>query len=82
MRQAIEEAAGESSRTVSFVIWRTREILARDGADAKLPSDRTLYRLFGRLAHGKHTTGSASTRRALAGPAGGHVRPAASRGAG
>jgi transposase InsO family protein len=67
MRQAIEEAAGESSRTVSFVIWRTREILARDGADAKLPADRTLYRLFGRLAHGKHTTGSASTRRALAG---------------
>ena len=71
MRQAIEEAASDSSRTASFVIWRTREILVRDGADAKLPSERTLYRLFGRLAHGKHTTGSASTRRSLAGrPAG------------
>jgi transposase InsO family protein len=71
MRQAIEEAASDSSRTASFVIWRTREILVRDGADAKVPSERTLYRLFGRLAHGKHTTGSASTRRSLAGrPAG------------
>ncbi len=71
MRQAIEEAASDSSRTASFVIWRAREILVRDGADAKLPSERTLYRLFGRLAHGKHTTGSASTRRSLAGrPAG------------
>ena len=71
MRQAIEEAASDSSRTASFVIWRAREILVRDGADAKVPSERTLYRLFGRLAHGKHTTGSASTRRSLAGrPAG------------
>ena len=71
MRQAIEEAASDSSRIASFVIWRTREILVRDGADAKVPSERTLYRLFGRLAHGKHTTGSASTRRSLAGrPAG------------
>ena len=32
-----------------------------------MPSDRTLYRLFGTLAHGRHATGSASTRRSLAG---------------
>jgi hypothetical protein len=31
-----------------------------------LPSERTLYRLFGRLEAGRHTTGSASTRRSLA----------------
>ena len=67
MEAAIAEAADDSSRTVKFIIWRTGEILARDGAGAVLPSRRTLYRLFGRLAHGKHTTGSASTRRSLAG---------------
>ena len=32
-----------------------------------MPSDRTLYRLFGTLSHGRHVTGSASTRRSLAG---------------
>jgi putative transposase len=32
-----------------------------------VPSDRTLYRLFGTLSHGRHVTGSASTRRSLAG---------------
>ncbi len=67
MRQAIGEAAGESSRTAGFVIWRTREILAAAGYDGAMPSDRTFYRLFGALSHGRHTTGSASTRRSLAG---------------
>jgi transposase InsO family protein len=71
MRQAIGEAAGESSRTAGFVIWRAREILAAAGYDGPLPSGRTFYRLFGTLSHGRHTTGSASTRRSLAGrPAG------------
>ena len=32
-----------------------------------MPSDRTFYRLFGTLSHGRHVTGSASTRRSLAG---------------
>jgi len=67
MRTAIAEAAGDSSRTVKVIIWRTTEVLARDGADAEMPSQRTLYRLFDRLSRGKHTTGSASTRRSLAG---------------
>ena len=67
MRQAIGEATGASSRTAGFAIWRTREILAEAGYDGPVPSERTFYRLFGTLSHGRHTTGSASTRRSLAG---------------
>jgi transposase InsO family protein len=71
MRQAIQEAASSSSRTANFVIWRTREILAAASFAGVLPSQRTFYRLFGTLSRGRHTTGSASTRRSLAGrPAG------------
>ncbi len=67
MRQAIGEAAEDSTRTAAFVFRRTREILAGGGGETgKLPSERTLYRLFGRLEAGRHTTGSASTRRSLA----------------
>ncbi len=80
MRQAIAEAAEESSKTAAFVIWRTREILSAGGIAAVLPSERTLYRLFATLSRGKHTSGSASTRRSLAGrPQGmfGQVHPAA-----
>ena len=67
MRQAISETAGASSRTAGFVIWRAREILAEAGYDGAVPSDRTFYRLFGTLSHGRQVTGSASTRRSLAG---------------
>ena len=68
MRQAIGEAADESTRTAAFVFRRTRQILAGAGGEAagKLPSERTLYRLFGRLEAGLDTTGSARTRRSLA----------------
>jgi transposase InsO family protein len=67
MRQAIGEAARASSRTAGFVIWRTRELLAEAGYDGPIPSDRTFYRLFGTLSHGRQVTGSAATRRSLAG---------------
>lgn len=71
MRQAVEEATDDSSRTAGFAIWRTREILAVAGIAEVLPSERTLYRLFATATRGRHTTGSASTRRSLAGrPAG------------
>ena len=68
MRQAIGEAADEPTRTAAFVFRRTRQILAGKGGEAagELPSERTLYRLFGRLEAGLHTTGSAKTRRSLA----------------
>jgi hypothetical protein len=69
MRQAISEAAGDSTRTAVFVLRRTRQILAGSGGepDGRMPSRSTLYRLFSRLQDGRHTTGSASTRRSLAG---------------
>jgi transposase InsO family protein len=71
MRQAIGETSSASSRTAGYVIWRTKEILAGAGYDGPVPSDRTFYRLFGTLSHGWQVTGSASTRRSLAGrPAG------------
>jgi transposase InsO family protein len=67
MRQAIAEAEKASSKTAGFIIWRAKEILAGAGYEGGVPSDRTFYRLFGTLAHGRHVTGSASTRRSLAG---------------
>ncbi|MFF9843448.1 Mu transposase C-terminal domain-containing protein [Streptomyces sp. NPDC013740] len=65
MRQAITETAEGSSRTIGFVIWRTRQILADGDHAVESPSERTLYRLFGRLATGTHATGSARTRRSV-----------------
>ncbi|HUZ53891.1 MAG TPA: hypothetical protein VMU94_15380 [Streptosporangiaceae bacterium] len=66
MQQAISEATDESARTAVFVFRRTRQILAESGGAPSMPSRRTLYRLFGRLQAGRHTTGSAKTRRSLA----------------
>ena len=67
MEEAIAEAADESSRTATFIVWRTREILAERGQTVLEPSRATMFRLFSRLSAGKHTTGSAATRRSLAG---------------
>jgi hypothetical protein len=66
MSQAISEATDESTRTAVFVFRRTRQILAGSGGAPAMPSMRTLYRLFARLQAGRHTTGSAKTRRSLA----------------
>ncbi|MGW3660580.1 Mu transposase C-terminal domain-containing protein [Streptomyces sp. NPDC005151] len=73
MREAIEETAEASSKTIGFVVWRATQILnAREDAEGvEMPSERTLYRLFDRLAAGTHATGSATTRRSVnARPAG------------
>jgi transposase InsO family protein len=67
MAQAIAEATDESSKAATFTVWRTRELLAERGETDKLPSRATLYRLYSRLSAGRHTTGSAATRRGLAG---------------
>src|SRR5260370_14322562 len=83
MRKAIGEAAEDSTKTAAFVFRRTREVLAEDGGETgRLPSERTLYRLFARLEAGRPTTRSARTRRSLAAPPPGPVRrgaPAAPR---
>ena len=67
MEQAIAEATDESSRTATFIVWRTRQLLAERGQADKEPSRATMFRLFSRLSAGRHTTGSAVTRRGLAG---------------
>ncbi len=67
MEQAIAEATDDSSRTATFVVWRTRQILAERGQAGTEPSRATMFRLFSRLSAGRHTTGSAVTRRSLAG---------------
>jgi hypothetical protein len=67
MAEAIGETKDASSRTTGHAIRRTKEILGEAGYNGPVPSDRTLYRLFGTLSHGRHVTGSASTRRSLAG---------------
>lgn len=68
MRTAISEATESSSRTAGYILWRTEQILtdAHGQGSVGLPSRRTLYRLFDKLSHGLHTTGSARTRRSLA----------------
>jgi hypothetical protein len=73
MRQAIDETAEASSKTIGFVVWRATQILAarEDVEDIEMPSQRTLYRLFDKLATGTHATASATTRRSVnARPAG------------
>ena len=68
LRQAIAEATEESTRTATYLFWRTEQILtgACGAGVVVLPSQSSLYRLLNKLAAGKHTTGSARTRRSLA----------------
>ncbi|WP_326593522.1 Mu transposase C-terminal domain-containing protein [Streptomyces sp. NBC_01294] len=67
MRQAIDETAEDSSKTIGFIVWRTKEILAgrEDATGVEVPSRATLYRLNSKLATGTHATGSARTRRSV-----------------
>jgi hypothetical protein len=68
MRAAIAEATDTSTRTASYMVWRTGQILAQrpDADQVVVPSRATLYRLLTRLTAGLHTTGSARTRRSQA----------------
>jgi len=68
LQKAISEQAGGSTRTASFYLWRTRQILAgQHGQDVvPMPARATFYRLFERVTEGLHTTGSARTRQSLA----------------
>lgn len=59
---------GQSTGTAERLIRNTREALQLQyGAEApSMPSNRTMYRLIDIYTKGKHTTGSAKTRRSLA----------------
>ncbi|MGV9387422.1 transposase [Nonomuraea sp. NPDC003707] len=65
---ALEEATDRSTRTASYLHWRVEQLLVTEhGAGVvPMPSRATFYRLFERLSAGRHTTGSARTRRSLA----------------
>jgi putative transposase len=68
-RQAIAEETGRSTGTVTRLRHRVEQLLAETtetGDPPAMPPQRTFYRLVARLAAGKHTFGSARTRRSLA----------------
>jgi putative transposase len=44
MEQAIAEATDDSSRTATFIVWRTRQILAERGEAGLGPSRATMFR--------------------------------------
>jgi hypothetical protein len=69
LEQAIAEATNASSRTVGWFRWRTEQLLAQqhEAQTVAMPSRSAFYGLFARLSKGRHTTGSARTRRSLAG---------------
>ena len=61
------QAADGSTHTVGYYYTRVGQAVRKlEGPPAKMPSRATFYRLFGRLEAGRHTTGSARTRRSLA----------------
>ncbi|MET9906126.1 TnsA-like heteromeric transposase endonuclease subunit [Streptomyces sp. NPDC006476] len=67
MRQAIKEGEDDSTRTGTYIIWRTSEILREQGERAiKLPSQATLYRLLTKLSQGNPTSATARNRRSRA----------------
>jgi putative transposase len=68
-RQAIAEETDRSTGTVGRLRRRVEQLLAETsevGEGPVMPPERTFYRLAGRLASGRHTFGSARTRRSLA----------------
>lgn len=66
MRKAIKEVEDDSTRTGTYIIWRTGEILREAGETAELPSQATLYRLLAKLSQGNPVSGTARNRRSRA----------------
>ncbi|PZT77305.1 MULTISPECIES: TnsA-like heteromeric transposase endonuclease subunit [unclassified Streptomyces] len=66
MRQAIKEGVDDSTRTGTYIIWRTGEILRENGETVELPSQSTLYRLLSKLTYGKPVSATARNRRSRA----------------
>ncbi|MER6050691.1 TnsA-like heteromeric transposase endonuclease subunit [Streptomyces sp. NPDC001793] len=67
MRKAIKEVEDDSTRTGTYIIWRTGEILQEEGEAVELPSQATLYRLLAKLLQGNSpVSGTARNRRSRA----------------
>src|SRR5580704_10812205 len=60
------EQTGRSTGTVGRLRRPAEQLLAEDPDPPPMPPERTFYRLVARLSAGKHTFGSARTRRSLA----------------
>lgn len=67
MRQALAETVQDSTKTIGYTLWRTRQILGSSTGDVavRMPSERTLYRLFAKLSAGCAARGSARTRQSV-----------------
>ncbi|WP_443077967.1 Mu transposase C-terminal domain-containing protein (plasmid) [Streptomyces sp. NBC_01450] len=66
MRQAIKEGEDDSTRTGTYIIWRTGEIMKEAGETVELPSQATLYRLLAKLSQGNPVSATARNRRSRA----------------
>ncbi|QXQ08765.1 DDE-type integrase/transposase/recombinase [Paeniglutamicibacter sp. Y32M11] len=66
--EVLEQNALESSGTTGRLMRQVRKLLDTEYGDGvvPMPSSSTFHRLVGRLAEGRHATGSARTRRTLA----------------
>ena len=65
-QRAISEQTDRSTGTVGRLRRRVEQLIAEDPDPPPMPPERTFYRLVARLSAGKHTFGSARTRRSLA----------------
>lgn len=65
-RQAIAEQTDRSTGTVTRLRHRVEQLLAGEADPPAMPSRAGFYRLVAALSAGKHTVGSARTRRSLA----------------
>lgn len=67
LRRLMDQATDGSTHTVSYYFERVGQAVKKQkGPPVEMPSRATFYRLFNRLEAGRHTTGSARTRRSLA----------------
>ena len=67
LRRLMDQATDGSTHTVSYYFERVGQVVKKlKGPPVEMPSRATFYRLFNRLEAGRHTTGSARTRRSLA----------------
>jgi len=66
IRRAIGEQTEQSTGTVTRLRRRVEQLLAGEANPPAMPSRATFYRLVAALSAGRHTTGSARTRRSLA----------------
>jgi hypothetical protein len=68
IEQVIKKATDKSTRTGTYALWKVEQDLAAEYGPGvvPMPSRATFFRLFRRLAHGQHVTGSARTRQTMA----------------